>query len=64
MGQLVNQSYEYKDIDCTTHWRNLMIQVVLVTVDGMVIVINAVSVFAAIAQAQEEGYRIISAQQR
>ena len=41
-----------------------MIQVVLVTVDGMVIVINAVSVFTAIAQAQEEGYRIISAQQR
>jgi len=41
-----------------------MIQVVLVTVDGMVIVVNAVSVFAAVKQAQEEGYRIISAQQR
>ena len=41
-----------------------MIQVVLVTVDGMVIVINAVSVFAAVKQAQEEGYRVISAQQK
>lgn len=41
-----------------------MIQVVLVTVDGMVIVVHAVSVFAAVKQAQEEGYRVISAQQK
>lgn len=41
-----------------------MIQVILVTTDGMVLVLHAVSVFAAVKQAQEEGYRIISAQQR